>query len=461
MSAACPPEFRGPGPPTPPANQPRIARFGILLLVLGVAFNKWSLSLLAPDRRIDNGLYIAAILLAQSLLIGSGATILLLRRHPHRLRAMALNATVATTAFLLCFIGLEVVLRVAASVPPYSLHLLSDGPGGRFRLKPRLDVAARVGRTEVRIRTNSLGMRWREPSGAIPARPRIAFVGDSFTFGEWADCIEHSFVGVFDSLVDRRRYEVLNFGVPSYGLLEIEAQIREEVLSLHPRFVLLMFFNGNDIADTFLGSERHLLRDGVAVRNRAKLQDLIPAPFRSDRPEPAGSASTLRGLLDRSRVYKRVEIVYEQRTELRRLETFTPGRAFLSFRFWSQVDDPPIARAAVDWTLGVLDDIWTMCGRNGVRLAVAAIPFKEQVYAREPDGASYSVSRPQSHIARFAAERAIPYLDLTPLLRQQVQTTGERLYVPGDPHFNNNGHRITGVALVEFFRSRVEGPDHS
>jgi hypothetical protein len=87
---------------------------------------------------------------------------------------------------------------------------------------------------------------------------------------------------------------------------------------------------------------------------------------------------------------------------------------------------------------------------------IATIPFAEQVYASQPEGDGYSISLPQQHVLEFARERDIAYLDLLPALRSAAQQTGARLYVPGDPHLNTAGHRITGETLAAFFRSLTD-----
>jgi hypothetical protein len=61
-------------------------------------------------------------------------------------------------------------------------------------------------------------MAWREARVEKPARVRrIAFVGDSFTFGLWADSFEKSFAGVFDATVAPSGIEVRT-SASGYGM---------------------------------------------------------------------------------------------------------------------------------------------------------------------------------------------------------------------------------------------------
>ncbi|MCJ7827590.1 hypothetical protein MUP65_00380, partial [Patescibacteria group bacterium] len=92
-----------------------------------------------------------------------------------------------------------------------------------------LDISTKFRKRKIIIKTNSYGMHWREVSLTKSLeKKRIAFVGDSFTFGLWADRVENSFVGVFDSLLSSESFEVLNFGVNGYGLDDEELLIKEE-----------------------------------------------------------------------------------------------------------------------------------------------------------------------------------------------------------------------------------------
>jgi hypothetical protein len=55
---------------------------------------------------------------------------------------------------------------------------------GSYRLKPNFHFITRIGGREVRIETNRHGMPWRDVSVEKTDRKRrVAFVGDSFTFG--------------------------------------------------------------------------------------------------------------------------------------------------------------------------------------------------------------------------------------------------------------------------------------
>ena len=187
--------------------------------------------------------------------------------------------------------------------PPEELDLLHPSPRGTgsFRLKPNLDVATSVGPYQVRIETNRHGMRWREVSKEnTEGRRRVGFFGDSFTFGCWAEDVEHSLVGVFEKSVSPERWEVLNFGVGGYGFADIELQLEEEALEFDLSYAVLVSFNGNDFRDTYLGAGKDHIIHGTAVLDDDVLEKKVPALFlRKDRTtsQPSFEISALRRTL--------------------------------------------------------------------------------------------------------------------------------------------------------------------
>ena len=121
-----------------------------------------------------------------------------------------------------------------------------------------------MGGREVQIRTNSHGMPWREVSlERRDRRRRIAFLGDSFTFGCWADSWEQAFPAVFETSVSRQRFEVKSFGVGGYGLADMELLLHEEVVRFGVDYVVIALFNGNDLRDTWLGVNKERLVHGT------------------------------------------------------------------------------------------------------------------------------------------------------------------------------------------------------
>jgi len=371
--------------------------------------------------------------------------------------AAGISSLVSLTAAELVLRSYETWQEEHARSTPEKLSLLQPNPKGTgsYRLKPDLDLVTSVAGSEVTVRTNSHGMRWREVSVERAEKQRILFLGDSFTFGSWADSVEKSFVGIFERSLTSDAWEVLNFGVGGYGFADMELLLAEEGIDFEPSYVFLVAFNGNDFRDTYLGIRKDVLVDGTAVLDENNLRARVPerfvdAPHTVSGPSPEASVSRwLRGFA-----------LFRFIAPLLRMEhlavDFAPSSRFVSYSFWSQFPYPEVAARAKDASLESLARIDAFARANGARLVVATLPTREQVYSRRISGEHYDIGLPQAYVQLFARERNIPFLDLLPPLRAHVAQSNENLYVSGDTHLNNNGHHLVGQYLAEWFECCVQ-----
>jgi lysophospholipase L1-like esterase len=361
------------------------------------------------------------------------------------------GANVVLLLFSCCFalvVG-EIFLR-AIGYAPEELHLFRDNPNGTgsYRLRPNLNVVTRSGKS---IKTNSHGMRWREIPLVHPeVKKRIAFVGDSFTFGLWANTVEECFVSVFEHQLGPDKFEALNFGVPGFGFLDIELLLQEEVFPFRPDCVVLMSYNGNDFFDTYLGPDRyHVARNGVLSLNRKALEQKVPADLRRK------GFKFQRSLLEHVYLLRLVNAGLKSALGPRSLKSREPAgadRSYTSNLFWSQKHYPRFALDAKNSSLEALNRISQVCKQNGIELRIAAIPSIEQVLYPEVLGEDYVREFPQEYLREFAEKNSLPFLDLLPGLSRDAREHGQELYDRVDGHFSNEGHRVVGTLLASFFK---------
>jgi lysophospholipase L1-like esterase len=341
---------------------------------------------------------------------------------------------------------------------PHGLELMRDNPSGAgsYRLIPGLDLTTWVKGLRVRIRTNRHAMHWREVE--VDKRPRsrrAAFLGDSFAFGCWARDVEHSMVGVFEAGLNRERVEALNFGVGGYGLDDMELLLREQVLDFAPDWVIVLLFTGNDLRDTWLGIDRNRLENATVVLRDEVLEAKVPrrfarAPHFSSPPAP--DPSQLRRLL---KAFATFRLLLPALGLDNPWVEFQVCWRFTSFSFWSQVPPAPVVLQARDRSLATLDRMDALARGRGARLAVVAVPSREQVYAREESGPAFDVQLPQAWVHVWARERGVPYLDLWQRLRSHALATGQDVYLPDDIHFSERGHALAGNWIREWFSAQV------
>ena len=360
-------------------------------------------------------------------------------------KKIAFSAIIFSTLAVVFFAATKFTLEYLEK--PKELALLRENPHGTgsFRLRPNLKVSTNVSNTNIKISTNSHGMRWREVDlNNSHNKVRIAFVGDSFTFGCWAESIQSTFVGVFEKNLPDTTYEVLNFGIGGYGLSDIELLLREEVSRFHPAYVILAFFNGNDFRDTYLGNEKYNIVEGTARWNSDVIREKLPPEYRPD-----STALKLRN----SKAAPESTSIFTNELEI--------SGVFTSYTFWSQTRYPTVADSARAVSLETLNRIDAYVRSRDMNLLIVAIPYREQIYVERVTGKDYDLELPQRHVEAFAAENGVPYLDLLPPLREYVRDKREDIFIPGDPHFNAHGHRIVGGFIGNWFKEILEDEDNS
>ena len=389
---------------------------------------------------------------------------------PERLSArkkFAFLTVLLTLSSAVVFTPCELLVRHQETMEV--IPLMRDNPhgSGSFRLKPGLHFTGLVRGHKIQIQTNPQGMHW-YPTSAVSTSGlvRVAFVGDSFTFGCWADDFRCGLVGVFDGVVKSRGYEALNFGVEGYGLDDMELILKEEVFDFHPEVVVLMFFNGNDFADTYLGLDKYDIRDGTCRSKKELIEARLPPEARprehgNDTTRPVGAIKAW--LTKHSAVARRASRIKREAgagaSAGATATSFTADPDFTSFAYWSQVPYPPLAVKAREMSLAALERIHAYVRQRGAKLVIASIPYAKQVFVSEPEGADYNVHLPQDFVREFARTRDIPYLDLLPVLREYVRSGRPNPYIVGDAHFNNIGHRIVGEHLAAWFLAEVGRKD--
>ncbi|HJZ12630.1 MAG TPA: SGNH/GDSL hydrolase family protein [Acidobacteriota bacterium] len=403
---------------------------------MGILFNQWVLAkFFSPDGMLSDT---TKVVVALGNLICIGIGLLLFWRKDLKI---LLKIALSFASVLLVLALLEMLLSRSHEL------LFRDNPytTGSYRLHSDLRGD---------VQTNSLGLRWREVSRQNRGNlRRVAFLGDSFTFGCCADNVEKSFTGLFDSRMRSQGIEVLNFGVPGYGLADMYLQLKEDVVSFRPETVFLMFFNGNDFRDTYLSVQG----ERILGRNRALFfKRKIPIEFQGSRTQRMTELVT-------DRVAPELFKLLAQAIEGRRRQKagghiasylspfdFSVDSRFMSYTFWSRNPYSETQNQAKNISLEYLDRIRQVCDRNKIRLMIVTIPYREQVYARIPIGKNFDIAYPQHFVAEFAAIHSIPYLDLLPLMRERV-TEKKDLYFVEDSHLTNEGHRVVAEILVRFF----------
>lgn len=304
-------------------------------------------------------------------------------------------------ARLLARVGLScwMVLAVLTACELGFAALFSESDALNFT-----NVAKRWHAIHVAPQLDALGLRNRRPLAAMlaPGPRRIAFVGDSFTFGHGVPRIEDRFSDRIEAALEQvhaGRWQVDNFGVPGNDVTAVVAQAQQLFEQGYRPAVLVYVWQVNDL-------ERLDERTWTGVRGLAG---------------------------NRSDCWLITETYF--------LNWFYYRVLLRSGAVTTYFDDlraayagPAFARAAE-----ALDRLQAACTAHGAELRLAVFPFVHAL------GKDYAFRDAHRRLAEHARERGVRFVDLEPLLSQHAD---EGLIVnPRDTHPNERGHELAAQAM--------------
>ncbi|MGH7540546.1 MAG: GDSL-type esterase/lipase family protein [Gemmatimonadota bacterium] len=351
------------------------------------------------------------------------------------------NVIVSAGALVVCLLGVEIALKVAGMFTPYPRLYPGDKPVGAYehtdtligwKLPPGAEIRSRPehGDFDVVYRADAHGFRAR-PVGAAAAltggvQPamasvggvggsagdtlRIAFLGDSFTFGVGV-AEDETFVHRVESRLAHSRS--FNFGMSGFGVDQMWLTLRHYAADVRPHIVVTSFVL--DDLDRTLAAYR--LRDTLEyLRTRGEI-GWVPKPAfdldrdgrlvpldRSDRP-----SRLVREIRERSRILEGLRRV-ENRVSLR----LPAGHRWrLNRALFAAMRDES--------------------DRLGARLILVYIPAKGLE------------DRPVPVFASQFGHMEIPFLDL----RERLPADPSGLYFERDAHLNAAGHRFAGDEIAD------------
>ena len=88
---------------------------------------------------------------------------------------------------------------------------------------------------------------------------RIAFIGDSYTYGQYVPK-NKTFTYLLSKKLNKRNkinYKIYNFGVPGYNLADMNFLLEDQVIDCEPNLVIYSFFQ-NDLTGTALSQSFYI-----------------------------------------------------------------------------------------------------------------------------------------------------------------------------------------------------------
>ncbi len=400
----------------------------------------WRFRMLDPLR--------AAALLAA---IWTAAAIARAALGPVRFRRLAFRLAAAAGGAALILTGAEIALRLGSIRPreylPANLwQRLKFEPGTTVRYSGWLPL--NVKEFEVDVAFNSRGWRDREHPLEKPAGVRrVAIVGDSYVAGQ-----ETELAQTFPKLLERelnaraegRRAEVLSFGRGGTGTTDQLEFLPTDVLPHAPDLVVLAFFPGNDVLEN---------SPTLKETSRRWVEEIFL------RKMVAGKAALLDGGIWIERSYlNRVLVDRLIDLYLARLDWFDPEvkRGDLiapEWRLYQRGEPEAVWEAAWATTLEAIGRMQALCRAHGADFALMLI-HSVQVpgFSGDPpeNNPTWDFRSPNRRIARYCAERGIPFLDLEPAFAGHARRGGPPLRWKYDGHWNAAGHALAARELLGF-----------
>jgi lysophospholipase L1-like esterase len=346
----------------------------------------------------------------------------------------------ALIALVVAIGAAEVLLRLHPEVVPEDAALrlfwraLQDGGGLKsvaseevaYRMPASVEDRIAAGQVEFRYRTDAHGFRNPAP---WPPQADVVVLGDSLAFGFGVDD-EHSWVAQLDRQLPERT--VVNLGIlaaaPQQYLMAYEAHGAR----LDPELILVALYPPNA-----LGAVAYF--DRWVAAGRPERFDLWRAHRHRDDPLAAVKRTLRRSYLFSS--------LYFGRHEGHTLGFADGGRIRLAAAEVAGV--APAARGGepqFERIIELLARLERLSNARGAELLVLLFPSKWE--ALEPLLGSPAPALVAPFAERFG-ELGIPYLDLTPVLRQR-SAGGERLFFEVDVHPNVAGYRVIGEVIADY-----------
>ena len=156
-----------------------------------------------------------------------------------RLKTWSQNIALMFGTFALCFLVLEIALRLAGFG---NIEIYQADPLLYWRLKPNQNCYTKVDRKPVHV--NSHGTRGPEFQTTRPPNTiRILSLGDSRTFG-WGLTEAETYSGLIEKALQEhvgpgKKVEVINAGVNAWSYAQMHTYLREYGLKYQPDIVIL------------------------------------------------------------------------------------------------------------------------------------------------------------------------------------------------------------------------------
>ena len=369
---------------------------------------------------------------------------------------------IVSAAFILCadFLYTNYIIRNAAELESQiELNLRVPNEHFMYGFKRNYLGPASWGGGRYKLATNSLGFRDAAPRTIekVAEKPRLMFLGDSFTEGiglEWPQ--------TFAGKVARSRpdLEILNAGVASYSPRVYYKKLKWFIESGYKIDALWVFVDISDIHDE---AQRSALFDGGQKPRRID----SAGPRRQEAEKQKSLRSKLVELLQRN--------FFLVHAGLRQVRKMLQKAYFLIGGDPSILRTPPwyMGLPRAEWTIGVYEDAFEPLGfqgslelalrwmdrlhalakANSIPLIVGVYPWPNQIHHNDRESRHVEIWR------KWCLDKCRHFVNFFPVVFRAADDAHpfwlDELYLEFDIHFNERGNDV----LARHILKRLEGLD--
>ena len=371
-------------------------------------------------------------------------------------RRHALNVALVIMSVVLTLAVVELFLRrfmPQQEFVPNIRTVYDPHPVMGFMLRPNV-------KTEYGFDTNQYAMRdyghytKQKPEGVY----RIICLGDSMTFS--ITSMEDAYPKVLERALSTgaRNIEVINAGVSGYGPDEEYFYLRDYILDFDPDLVILGFFVGNDISDSYAHPSNTAV-DGTLIHiEDAKKLTVSQISWEKRKREFLNRFHVARLVVNRdySSLFARLgERNISLREYMNRMNTKCLDDPDIRIHRPSDAFSP-VFKESWAKALGWINKMNSLAAVRNVKFAVAVMPVTAQFDTPEAAavkariGGDFQWDEPQLSFMKEAAQRGWKTFNALPAMREKWD--GQPLYYCMDPHFNEVGNALFAHTLGEWLQ---------
>jgi hypothetical protein len=365
------------------------------------------------------------------------------------------------------FISIDLVAAYAARVilghpfhnRPSEIRYLHDNPNKNYRtesaiyhhdLKPNASSDGAIwGGNNYTIHTDSLGFKSAgvRITPVAGDRPRVLFIGDSFTEGLGYEHPE-TFVGRIEAAMAEQGVEVFNAGVSSYSPIIYWRKTKYLIEDVGLQFQdLVVFLDISDIED-----EARFYR----LTDQGTVERLKREPGNAQRDITDKSGLSIKRLLRNNTVftYALVKATRDAFYGSAGSQQLSTGRARARWTvdetLFNAYGREGLARAA-----GNMTRLHELLSTHGVRLTIAVYPWPDQIISSDLNSIQVSFWK------KWAEATGVRFLNYFPCFIREDggDSVLEEYFIPGDVHWNERGHELVAENFLQWFTEPGAGSE--